>query len=108
MDGKFLGKITKAEYGKYPGYEYLMGIKLEFRFDGSGIGCGGKYMINMNPDCEWSKEERADAIAKSVEHIKQILDDAKVHYVSELVGKPIEIEIKGQTFKGFRILTEVL
>lgn len=108
MDGKFLGKITQAEYGKYPGYEYLMGLKLEFFFDGSGVGCGGKYMVNMNPDCKWSQEERADAIVKSIEYIKQILDDAKVHYVSELVGKPVEIEIKGSILKSFRILTEVL
>lgn len=108
MDEKFLGKITQAEYGKYPGYEYLMGIKLELSFDGCGIGCGGKYMVNMNPECRWSKEERTDAIVNSVERIKQILDDAKVHYVSELVGKPVEVEIKDSVLKGFRILTEVL
>ena len=108
MNEKFLGKITQAEYGKYPGHEYLMGIKLELSFDGYGVGCGGKYMVNMNPKCKWSKEERTDTIVNSVEHIKQILDDAKVHYISELVGKPVEIEIKDSVLKGFRILTEVL
>jgi hypothetical protein len=108
MTGKFLGKITKAEYGEYPGYEYQMGLELQFHFDNSTVGCGGKYMVNMSSECQWSKEERADAIVKSVEHIKQILDDAKVHYVSQLVGKPVEITVDGSLFKGFRILTEVL
>lgn len=40
--------------------------------------------------------------------LKKVLDDAKVNYVSELIGKPIEIEIEGDRFKSFRILTEVL
>lgn len=108
MNEKVLGKITKAEYGKYPGYEYLIGLELRFAFEGSTVGCGGKYMVNMSSECKWSEDERYGAIVKSVEHINQILNDAKVHYISELVGKPVEIEIQGSLFKGFRILTEVL
>ena len=70
---------------------------------------GGKYTVNINPDCKWESEsDRAAAIVESVEFINSILKDAKVNYVSELVGKPVEVELEHCTFKGFRILTDVL
>ena len=43
-----------------------------------------------------------------VDKIYQILQDAKVNYVSQLVNKPVEVVIEKNTFKDFRILTEVL
>lgn len=52
--------------------------------------------------------ERQDAIVKTVEEVNKILKDVKVNYVSELVNKPVEVEIEKNIFKDFRILTEVL
>ena len=109
MTEKILGKITKAEYGMVNDYPYLFGLQLYFKLgDGTSIGCGSRYTENIGGACKWTAEERQCAITKSVDDIHRILKDAKVDYVSELVGKPVEVEIEKNTFKDFRILTEVL
>ena len=54
------------------------------------------------------KTNREESITKSVEEVNQILKDAKVNYVSELVNKQVEVTMENNTFKDFRILTEVL
>lgn len=109
MDGKVLGKITKAEYGMVRDYSFLFGLQLEFSLgDRTSIGCGSRYTINISETCKWTTEERQCGITKSVDEVHKILKDAKVDYVSKLVGKPVEVEIERNTFKNFRILTEVL
>lgn len=110
MDGKFLGKIVKAEFGTWRDRPFLMGLQLEFRFDGnSGVNCGGRHLVNISEHCKWDSEEQKNkAFQKVLEETNGILQDAKVNKVSELVGKPIEITIEDQMYKEFRILTEVL
>ena len=109
MIEKVLGKITKAEYGMVRDYPFLFGLQLRFQLgDGTSVGCGGKYTENIGKACKWEESERKDAIVKTVEEVNKILKDAKVNYVSELVNKPVEVEIEKNTFKDFRILTEVL
>ena len=108
MTGKFLGKITSAEFGKCPDYPQFVGIQFKFRYDCFSEGCGGKYTVNLHEKCIWSKEERAIACMNSFDEINKILKAAKCNYVSQLVGKPIEITVDGNSFKDFRILTEVL
>lgn len=110
MDGKYLGKIEKAEFGTWRDRPFLMGLQLEFRFDGnSGVSCGGRHLINISEHCGWeSEDEKHKAYQKVLEETNRILQDAKVNMVSELVGKPIEISIEDQMYKEFRILTEVL
>lgn len=109
MTEKILGKIIKAEYGMVRDYPFLFGLQLYFNLgDGTSIGCGSKYTINISKECRWEESERKDTIVKAVEEIDKILKDAKVSFVSELVNKPVEVEIEKNTFKSFRILTEVL
>lgn len=109
MTGKILGKITKAEYGMVRDYPFLFGLQLYFSLgDGTSVGCGGKYTINIAEGCKWTTEDRRCEITESVDEVYRILKDAKVNFVSELVGKPVEVEIEKNTFKNFRILTEVL
>ena len=109
MTGKILGKITFAEFGTFTDYPFIIGLQLGFNLaDKSGIMDGGKYTVNINPACRWGDQSRADAITKSVEFVDKILRDAKINYVSQLVGKPVEVTIENSTFKDFRILTEVL
>lgn len=45
---------------------------------------------------------------KNAEFVSKILKDDNCSYVSELKDKPVEVTIEGNTFKSFRILTEVL
>lgn len=110
MDGKYLGKITKAEFGAYSDKSFLMGLQLTFRFDGnSNVSDGGRHLINISDTCNWnSEEEKNIAYQKVLKDTAKVLEDAKVSHVSQLVGKPIEIEIEDQQYKSFRILTEVI
>jgi hypothetical protein len=41
-------------------------------------------------------------------YISKLLNEAKVHNVYELKGIPVEVTLENNTFKDFRILTEVL
>lgn len=109
MTGKILGKITSAEYGMVRDYPFLFGLQLRFNLgDGTSIGCGGRYTVNISKACKWTAEERQEAITNSVDEVNKILNDAKVSFVSQLVNKPVEVEIEQNCFKSFRILTEVL
>lgn len=103
MTTKELGKITFAEFGTVKDYPFLIGLQLCFKIGSRSVGDGGKYTINKRV-----KDNREIAITKSVEKINQILKDAKVNYVSELVNKPVEVTMENNIFKDFRILTEVL
>ena len=109
MTGKILGKINFAEYGTVRDYPFLIGLQLGFKLgDGTGVMDGGSNTINISKECKWEETEREAAITVSVEKIYQILKDAKVNYVSELINKPVEVTIDKNCFKDFRILTEVL
>lgn len=108
MTTKELGKITFAEFGTIRDYPFLIGLQLGFRMDGSAVMDGGKYTVNISPECKWNELNRETTITKSIEEVNQILEDAKVNYVSELLNKPVEVTLEGNSFKDFRILTEVL
>lgn len=109
MTTKELGKITFAEFGTIREYPFLIGLQLGFRI-GSGFSVmdGGKYTVNISPECKWKDLNREATITKTIEEVNRILEDAKVNYVSELLNKPVEVTMEGNTFKDFRILTEVL
>lgn len=109
MTGKILGKINFAEYGTVRDYPFLIGLQLGFKLgDGTGVMDGGSNTINISKECKWEETEREAAITVSVEKVYEILKDAKVNYVSELINKPVEVTIDKNCFKDFRILTEVL
>ena len=107
---KMLGKITTAEFGVIRDYPFLMGLQLYFKLgDGSMVGDGGKYMVNMSDSCKWNSEkEKSEAMARAMSQVYKLLNDAKVKYVSDLVDIPVEVALDGCLFKDFRILTEVL
>ena len=109
MTGKILGKIDFAEYGTIRDYPFLIGLQLGFKLgDGSCVMDGGSNTVNIDKECRWEESEREAAVTVSVEKVYQILKDAKVNYVSQLVNKPVEVTIDKNCFKDFRILTEVL
>lgn len=113
MPEKILGKINFAEFGTIKFNQdapFLIGLQLGFYLDGGNtcIMDDGKYLVNISKGCKWTGQDRNVAIASNIESIDKLLKDAKVHYVSELIGKPVEVRIENNTFKDFRILTEVL
>ena len=105
---KVLGKIDFAEFGKVSDYPFLIGLQLGFSMGGSGVMDGGKYTVNISSECKWEDNERAQTIVEKMEFVNKILSDAKVSYVSELIGKPVEVTLNKNMFYDFRILTEVL
>lgn len=108
MKEKHLGKINYAEFGLVKDYPFLIGLQLGFSMNGTGVIDGGKYTVNISPECKWKDRNREETITRSVEDVERILKDAKVHHVSQLIGKPVEITIIDKCFHDFRILTEVL
>lgn len=108
---KILGKIINAEFGTIIDYPFLMGLHLCFHLsDGCGVSDGGKYTVNISDACDWKTTTREAALSKIMLEVRDVLNDAKVNKVSELVNKPVEvtIDIENDTFVDFRILTEVL
>ena len=108
MLDKRLGKIDFAEFGTVKDYPFLMGLQLGFSMSGSGVMDGCKYTVNMSPDCRWEVGTRHTNLAESLDFVAKILKDAKVNYVSELLGKPVEVTLEDGVFKDFRILTDLL
>lgn len=104
---KLLGKITSAEFGQVKDRKYLFGLQLTFRMGNYGTSTD-QYCENISEECDWGEDARQIAITKTIDGINKILTDAKCHYVSQLVNKPVEVTFEGNTFKDFRILTEVL
>ena len=109
MTGKILGKISSVRFGFIPDMPFLFGLDLMFKLgDGSGIGTGGAYTVNVSKECKWTTKERETGITEMVDKVGQILHDAKVSNVYSLKDIPVEVTIEGNTFRDFRILTEVL
>lgn len=108
MTEKLLGKIIFAEFGTVKDFPFLIGLQLGFEMGGCGIMDGGKYTVNISDQCKWEELNRSDTVTKKIEEVNKILQDAKCNYVSELKNKPVEVTIENNTFKDFRILTEVL
>ena len=99
MVEKYLGKITSAEFGLVKDYPFLIGLQLEFKFDGSIV----YHIVPLN--VENSLIQSADMVIK----INKLLLSAGCAYVSQLVGKPVEITLDNKgNLEKFRILTEVL
>ena len=109
MTEKVLGKITRAEFGTDKDRPFLIGLQLSFSFHGCVVTDGGKYTLNIDKACRTrNQSEHSQAVTKRVEDIYELLNKAKVNYVSQLVGKPVEVTLEDEYFKDFRILTEVL
>lgn len=105
MESKELGKITSAEVGFT---DYMLGLKLEFGGPGWGVGDGCKYSMNFSSGCRYEVGERAAECLRVMTTIGELLAEARVQSVSQLMGKPVEVISVNGLFKEFRILTEVL
>ena len=106
---KEIGKITRADFG-WGGYQDIQfGISLQFEgpswATGTFIGAWGR---DWTPDCKWTEADRGIKLGVACMALAATLKDAKVKSIQELIGKPVEVTFENGTFKGFRILTEVL
>lgn len=103
MKEKVLGKIQSAHIGFNRDCPYLYGLFITFSLDGgtSGISCD-RIIANVN------RNNEADDVQIQERKVTEVLKDAKVNYIDELVNIPVEVTIENNIFKSFRVLTEVL
>jgi hypothetical protein len=111
-----LGKITSAKFGLcgYQGAMIGLSVTLENKKHGWIVGqeINGFWSYNQVEHTEyakWSEQDRAKANVDMVKTICQILDDAKVDTVDQLVDVPVEVAINGiNDVVSWRVLTEVI
>ena len=112
MDGKMLGRITKATFG-FGGYdEAMFGLSLTFTGGGDGSwGCGhfeGPWSMEPSEHTQWTKESQIKQMYEACWLLKDTLVKAKKKDVSQLVGVPVECTFEGNLLKSWRVLEEVL
>jgi len=112
MEKKKLGKIECASFG-YGGYQdACLGLDVTLKMQGSGcgdfIGFWAKSIIDCSENCEWTEKDRDKHMSDMTYKVDELLSQAKVKRVRDLVGKPVEIVLDGNTLKSWRILEEVL
>lgn len=110
---KQLGKIEKVWFG-YGGYqECQLGIFFSLSFGkccgtSTGMSDWDFNLIEWSKHSKWTEVDRDASFAKICRYISDLLRDAKVGSIEELVGKPVEVTANGMQLKSWRILTEVL
>ncbi len=106
---KELGKITSARIGEEDG---RMGIWFSLGGDGWVVGDTTHWWwsesIEVTSTTQWTEADRNEAKADAMTFLGVILKKAKVRYLDDLKGKPIEVTFNGNLLKSWRILTEVL
>lgn len=109
---EYLGKITKASFGM-GGYQGVMiGLSLDFVFDGSthtGDFKGAwSSIVKVDSHTKWTETDRSRINDETVRFLDKILQESKKNNVNELVGVPVRIFTENMKFKGWEILKEVL
>jgi hypothetical protein len=108
-----LGKIDSIEFGKCYDYPFILGVKISFKGDGTGVF--SDVSMNMGETCKWDYPKQRQETAEDImQFIYDILEDAKKQNLSQLEGVPVEMYFNMETnfilgiLIGFRILKEVL
>lgn len=104
---KLLGKVTDVDVKLIR--RCFLGIDFRFKMEGSGVSSGGKYTVNISPECKYNSDDhRRDAYAESFKTIADFLKETGKDRVQDLEGLPVEVTLEGNTFKDFRFLTECI
>lgn len=104
---KKLGYIRSAKYGQVKDMPIMFGLQLDFYFNDS-TGAGTTELIFNISDEVKDAVPMDQIIVNITRKINEILTEANVNTVDELIGKPVEVTIEGANTKSFRILTEVI
>ena len=102
---KVLGWISSAKYGLLHDRDYLIGLQLEFSGKWGSVGDGGMFLVCFSKTLG---NATPTLVTQMQMKVNEILHDAHKNYVHELVGVPVEVIMECNTFKFFRILTEVI
>lgn len=110
---KQIGKIERFSVGHGGRDDVMFGVSVTLSGPGWGVsdfkGVWSPAAFGPPPDyAKWNEEDRDRDISATFRWLDQLLKDAKVKDVRDLVGKPIEATFDDQLLKSWRILTEVL
>lgn len=107
---KEIGKIKKVEFGM-GGYQ---DAQFGFRFELGGKSWGvndfwGQWATKRLATAEWTEQDRLTYLGKDCMRVLQLLQDAKVESLQDLIDVPIECSFEGfNILSSWRILTEVI
>lgn len=109
MNGKELGKITRAQFGRGGRDDCMVGLSLTFQGKGWGV-CDfmGFWSLERSERCEWSEDDRLKEIGRVGMKLAELLQKTGGKDVSDLVNKPVEVTFEGNVLKSWRLLEEVL
>lgn len=109
-----IGKIQDIKFGRtgYQNAQLGYSVTLGSDKDSWGVGDskgGWDYeQISIGEYTKWTEEDRSSQMVEMLKRISKLLSDAKVEYLHELKGKPVECKFENNTLKEWRILTEVI
>jgi hypothetical protein len=107
-----LMKISSATFGLGGYQEAQLGLHLQFSSPGSEAATSYAFWdyegIKHTEHTKWSEVDRDRALVEVLRNLSVYLKEAKVNDVAKLVGIPVEVTLDSNTFRSFRILTEVL
>lgn len=111
---KVLGKIKSIEFGITGYNDMMLGYSIEFSLDGGSMGVSTSEgfldynRVKHSEHCKWTEEERDIGMVNMLKKLSDVLKLAKVNTIDKLKDIPVEVTLEGNTFKSWRVLTEVL
>lgn len=109
---KRLGKIAFIEFGRMPNREgfYRTGMWIAFGFNGGkeGTALVREGFLHDSGDIREGEEEVRNKVYGMVKEVDELLEEAGLRYISELINMPVEVSIEDGEAVSFRILKEVL
>lgn len=111
---KRLGKIESISFGLGGYQEAMLGLSLTLSSKEECWGVGdfkGTWdynLIECTEHCKWTEEDRSNIFLEIMKLISDLLRDAKVYKLNDLVNKPVECTFEGNKLIEWRILKEVL
>ncbi len=110
MDEQLIGVIEKVSFGLggYQDCQLGLSITMDFKTSGCQTFLSGGWIHDRTKETKWTERDRAKSQAKLCSKIIELLKQAKVSDVTQLVGKPIVATFERGALKDWRILTEVI
>lgn len=109
MIRKEIGKIRNIYFG-YGGYqEAMIGITIDLGGKDWGVGdFKGMWSMERHGSEKWTDQDRIQILGEIVMWANQLMKDAHVTTLNDLIDIPVEVTFEGQSLDSWRILTEVI
>ena len=113
QERKELGRISKVVFGHGGYQDCMIGLSLTLECKGWGVdtfvdGFWDPSIMKRSEHAQWTEAGRTAAQASLVVKISELLKQAKIHDVMQLLNIPVECTFEGMMLKDWRILEEVL